>query len=298
MLVTMKEIVDHATKNNYGVAAPNVSSEFDARAYINVAEDLKAPLILDVGLGANADIVFFGHMLRDLATQASVPVCINLDHGASYEACTKAIQAGFTSVMIDKSAETDEVNIAEVKKVVALAHSVGVTVEAEYGHVGQASNAAEDTTKALTDPKAAKNFVDATGVDCLAVAIGTAHGAYPKGFVPHVDIDRLKAIKAACGQDFPLVLHGSSGLDNDQLNVACHNGINKINIANELSQAVANAVQGADLQGQKAYGTWNTAKQGFQAKLIEKIKVYGSDGKAWDVKPTGIPHSPVVMEEK
>jgi len=289
MLVTMKEIVDHATKNNYGVAAPNVSSEFDARAYINVAEDLKAPLILDVGLGANADIVFFGHMLRDLATQASVPVCINLDHGASYEACTKAIQAGFTSVMIDKSAETDEVNIAEVKKVVALAHSVGVTVEAEYGHVGQASNAAEDTTKALTDPKAAKNFVDATGVDCLAVAIGTAHGAYPKGFVPHLDFDRLAAIKAECGQDFPLVLHGSSGMDNDSLYKACRMGINKINIATELNQAAQAAAQ--DLIEGKVQGRfWNVVRDGMKAKLAEKIQVYGSAGKAWTKEPVGTPH--------
>lgn len=289
MLVTMKEIVDHATKGNYGVAAPNVSSEFDARAYINVAEDLNAPLILDVGLGANADVFFFGHMLRELAEQASVPVCINLDHGASYEACIKAIRAGFTSVMIDKSAEPDEVNIAEVKRVVELAHSCGVTVEAEYGHVGQASNAAEDTTKALTDPAAAKKFVDATGVDCLAVAIGTAHGAYPKGFVPHLDFERLAAIKEAVTQDFPLVLHGSSGMDNDSLYKACRMGINKINIATELNQAAQDAAA-ALIEGKVQGRFWNVVRDGMKAKLAEKIKVYGSDGKAWTNERPGTPH--------
>ena len=131
----------------------------------------------------------------------------------------------------------------------------------------------------------------------VAVAIGTAHGAYPKGFVPRLCFDRLEAIKKALGEDFPLVLHGSSGMDNDSLNKACHMGINKINISNELCQAVANTVQGADLQGQKAYSTWNTAKLGFQRKLAEKIKVYGSDGKAWEVKGEGLPHNPVNLEE-
>lgn len=298
MLVTMKEIVDHATKGNYGVAAPNVSSEFDARAAIEVAEDLKSPLILDVGLKASSDIFFYGHMLRTLAEQSTVPVCINLDHGPSYEACVTAIQAGFTSVMIDKSVLDFDGNAAAVKEVVKLAHSVGVTVEAEFGHVGQGSNAEQDTTSHLTDPAEAKRFVDETGVDCLAVAIGTAHGAYPKGFVPKIDIDRLDAIKNAVGQDFPLVLHGSSGLDNEQLAVACKHGINKINIANELCQAVADAVQGADLQGQAAYGVWKVAKGGFQAKLAEKMKVYGSDGKAWKVEKTcGVPHEPTTMAE-
>ena len=297
MLVTMKEIVDRAAKENYGVAAPNVSSEFDARACIEIAEDLKSPLILDVFYRATTDAQFLGRILRELANQSSVPVCINLDHGKKKNEIIGALQAGFTSVMIDKSDCDYETNVREVKEIVAIAHSVGVTVEAELGHVGQAANAEIDTRSALTVPAEAKRFVDETGVDCLAVAIGTAHGAYPRGFVPHLDFERLAAIKQAVGADYPLVLHGSSGMDNASLEKACHMGINKVNIATELSQAAAEcSLEFA--QGKSAGRFWKLLKQAMQLKLAEKIKVYGSDGRAWDVKKTGLPHKPVTMEEK
>lgn len=297
MLVTMKEIVDQAAKGNYGVAAPNVSSEFDARACLEVAEDLNSPLILDVFYGATSDIYFFGHLLRDLAEQAKVPVCINLDHGGKKEQIIKAMQSGFTSVMIDRSSCDYETNVKEVKEIVEIAHSVGITVEAELGHVGQAANAEVDTKSALTVPEEAKRFVEETGVDCLAVAIGTAHGAYPKGFVPHLDFERLAAIKEAVGQEYPLVLHGSSGMDNESLEKACHMGINKVNIATELTQAAADsAVEFA--KGNAKGRFWRLLKESMQYKLAEKIKVYGSDGKAWEVKREGLPHKPITMEEK
>lgn len=293
MLVSMKEIVDHAAKGNYGVAAPNVSSEFDARACLEVAEDLKSPLILDVFYGATSDIYFFGHLLRDLAEQASVPVCINLDHGGKKEQIVKAMQSGFTSVMIDRSSCDYETN---VKEIVELAHGIGITVEAELGHVGQAVNAEVDTKSALTVPEEAKSFIEETGADCLAVAIGTAHGAYPKGFTPHLDFERLAAIKEAVGQDYPLVLHGSSGMDNESLEKACHMGINKVNIATELAQAAADsAVEFAN--GAKGR-FWRNLKEAMQYKLAEKIKVYGSDQKAWEVQKDGLPHKPITMEEK
>ena len=297
MLVTMKEILDHAAAGNYGVAAPNVSSEFDARAYIETAEDMKSPLILDVAIQAITDPYFFGQELRTLAEQSSVPVCINLDHGKTIESCYQAIQAGFTSVMIDKSAEEYEVNAHDVKEVVKVAHALGLTVEAELGHVGDAANAEVDTVSALTEPDVAKKFVEETGVDCLAVAIGTAHGKYPKGFVPKLDFERLAAIKETLGQHYPLVLHGSSGMDDESLTKACHMGINKVNIATELYEAAAEAAAGC-LEGNKKGRLWRIVKDALRYKLAEKIKVYGSDGKAWEIKPEGLPHKPITMEEK
>ena len=294
MLVTMKEILDRATKENYAVAAPNVASEFDARAYIEVAEDMQSPLILDVAIQAITDPYFFGGLLRQLCEQASVPVCINLDHGQSKEKCLEAMHAGFTSVMIDKSSCDYATNAKEVKEVVEIAHSLGISVEAELGHVGQANNAEIDTVSFLTLPEEAKTFVEETGVDCLAVAIGTAHGAYPKGFTPKLDFERLKAIKDLLGQDFPLVLHGSSGMDDDSLKKACSMGINKVNIATELYEAGALAAKSC-LEGQTKGRLWRVMKDGLRYALAEKITLYGSAGKAWEVKPAGLPHKPITL---
>ena len=136
MLVTMKEILDRASEKGYAVAAPNVDNELNARACIEAAEEKHAPLILDVAFRAVPDLYFFGHELRALACQSCVPIAINLDHGADLEQVQKAIQAGFTSVMIDRSACPDDVNIKEVREVVRLAHAAGISVEAELGHVG------------------------------------------------------------------------------------------------------------------------------------------------------------------
>lgn len=297
MLVTMKEIVDRAAKENYGVAAPNVSSEFDARACLEVAEDLNAPIILDVAIQAISDVLSFGRLLRELAEQATVPVCINLDHGANKKKVLEAIQAGFTSVMIDRSSCDYETNVRETKEVVDIAHALGITVEAELGHVGQAANAEVDTTSCLTVPEEAKRFVEETGVDCLAVAIGTAHGAYPKGFVPHLDFERLAAIKEAVGAEYPLVLHGSSGMDNDSLEKACHMGINKVNISTELNDAAAEGAK-KFLDSNSKGRFWRIVRDTMKYKLAEKIRVYGSEGKAWDVPRKGLPHKAITMEEK
>ena len=297
MLVTMKEILDRAAAGNYGVAAPNIVSEFDARAYIEVAEDLRSPLIIDVFYAAHPDIFALGRIVRELAEQSTVPVCLNQDHGAGKDTILKCMQAGFTSVMIDRSSLDYETNVRETREIVEIAHALGITVEAELGHVGQAANTEIDTKSALTVPEEAKRFIDETGVDCLAVAIGTAHGAYPKGFTPHLDFDRLAAIKEAVGQDYPLVLHGSSGMDNESLAKACHMGINKVNIATEMYEAAIEASEGL-LQGKAKGRYWRIIKTALQKRLAEKIKVYGSDGKAWDVAASGLPHKPIDLEEK
>ena len=288
MLVTMKEILDRASTENYAVAAPNVSNELNARACIEAAEEMNSPLILDVAYMAAVDLQFLGEMLRKLAMQSPVPIAINLDHGSNLSQVTKAIRAGFTSVMIDRSSYPDEENIRDVSEVVKIAHSCGVSVEAELGHVGQASQYDIDRNAALTDPQFAVEYISRTGVDCLAVAIGTAHGAYPEGYKPYLDFDRLVEIKKATG-NFPLVLHGSSGTDHDDLRKACQLGINKVNINTDLCIAAARKVQDADLNGNRSFALFILAQQGIKEALKEMIEIYGSAGKAWEVKAPGLP---------
>ena len=288
MLVTMKEILDRASKEGYAVAAPNVDNELNARACIEAAEAKNAPLILDVVYNATTDLVFFGQMLRTLAQQSKVPVAINLDHGGSKKEVITAIQAGFTSVMFDRSAFSNEINMKEVKEIVDIAHEVGLSVEAELGHVGQATQYDVDRNASLTSAEEAVEFIRYTGVDCLAVAIGTAHGAYPRGFKPYLDFDRLVEIKEKTNQ-FPLVLHGSSGTDEESLRKACSLGINKVNIANDLYRSVVDAVVNGDFEGNKAYDVFYAIKEGIKNKLMYMIDVYGSTNKAWTKEPQGLP---------
>lgn len=288
MLVTMKEILQEAQQGNYAVAAPNVASEFEARAVIEAAEELNAPLILDVDYGSVTDIFFCGQMLRQLAMQSNVPIAINLDHGKDEREVLAAINAGFTSVMIDRSACAFEENEREVSGIVSMAHEIGISVEAELGHVGQAMNYETDRDAALTDPEEAAEYVRQTGVDCLAVAIGTAHGSYPPGMVPYLDFERLEAIRRAVG-DLPLVLHGSSGCDHESLRKACSMGINKVNISNDLCKAMVAAVKENDLEGQNAYNVMEVIKKGLKNKMKEMIRVYGSVNKARIRKGDGLP---------
>ncbi len=297
MLVTMKEILDRASRENYGVAAPNVSSELDARAYVEAAEELNAPLILDFAYQVHPDIGFLGKVLRMLAEQSSVPIAINLDHGFKKEHIIAAIRAGFTSVMIDRSSFPYEQNVADVKQIVEIAHAAGISVEAELGHVGNADNYEHDRDAALTSPEEAADYIQKTGIDCLAVAIGTAHGAYPKGMRPHLDFDRLEQIKKAT-DNFPLVLHGSSGTDNESLRKACSMGINKVNIATDLFQAACDALNAADLEGTNIYSVYTIAGNAAKAKLKEMIEVYGSAGKAWIPEVKGLPKEEEALDEK
>ena len=295
MLLTMKAILDRASEGNYAVAAPNVSTELDARAALEAAEELNAPLILDVGYRANPDIVFFGSYLTRLADMSCVPVAINLDHGATYHHAMMALRAGFTSVMVDRSQAPYEQNVAEVKEVVKIAHTMGASVEAELGHVGQGSNYAADRAAALTDPQQAKKFIEDTGIDCLAVSIGTAHGAYTG--TPHLEFDLLAEIKKVT--KYPLVLHGGSGTGEENLRKACSMGINKVNVANDLMRGACDTVTAADLSGNGAYKLMGLVREGYKQALKTCIEIYGSVGKAWPVGPQGLVKAKELsMEEK
>lgn len=276
MLVTMKEILDKANAENYAVAAPNVWSELDARAVISAAQQMNAPLIIDIADIANPDLILLGRICEYLANKATIPIAIHLDHGTNKTQIMQAIKGGFTSVMYDCSDKDFETNIKEVKEIVEFAHALNITVEAELGHVGQANDYSHDY---LTDPNLAREFIERTQVDCLAVAIGTAHGAYPPNVYPQLDFERLVKIKKATNH-FPLVMHGSSGTDNDSLQKVCQLGINKVNIANDLCKAAVCACQHTDLTGNNAYRITEIIEKAIEEKLKEMIKIYGSQNKA------------------
>ena len=274
MLVSMKEILVKAKEGGYGVTAPNIDNETTLRAAIEAAEELNAPMILDVGYSANPDIVFFGRMCEQFAKEAKVPVCINLDHGMDYEHAIWAIRAGFTSIMVDRSVLPYEENIKEVADLVKVAHAVGVTVEAELGHVGQGAQYDVDRDAALTDPAQAKDYVEKTGIDCLAVAIGTAHGAYVGE--PYLDFDRLAEIAKTVS--VPLVLHGGSGTGDENLARATREGINKVNLATDLYTAGGDSVYDNEGPG---FAVVPTFKEGYKNKLKHYIKLFNQDNKAW-----------------
>ena len=202
MLVTMKEILDRAKKDNYGVTAPNVQSEDTVRAVIKVAEKCNSPMIIDVNAFIHPDLPWFIHMIRDLTEKSPVPFAINLDHGKSYEDIMLGINSGFTSIMVDCSSLSYEDNIAQTKETVKMCRPLNISVEAELGHVGQGVDYSSDGSDHFTNPEEARKFVEETGIDCLAVAIGTAHGRYHG--TPHIDFDLLKQITDVV--DIPLVL--------------------------------------------------------------------------------------------
>lgn len=293
MLFTMKELLDRANKERYAIAAPNVTCEIDVRAALEAAEEMNSPIIIDIAPPCTQDIAFVGMYVRQLCEQASIPAALNLDHGMEYADIVQAIRGGFTSVMVDCSKLPFEENVRRVKEVVKMAHAVGVSVEAELGHVGQAADGNQDGL--LTEPADAVRFIEETGIDCLAVAIGTAHGAYKK--LPNIDFERLVEIKKATG-NFPLVLHGSSGSGDENIRRACQLGINKVNIANELLRGICQKVQSADLSGNNAYGVWEIVKQGYKETLLDRMKLYGCVGKSWTAERVSRPVKKIDMSEK
>lgn len=253
MLVTLKELLADAKKNKYAVGAFNVPNLEAIRAVIEAAEELNSPVILqhaEVHEGL-VSIEEIGPLMLDYAHKAKVPVAVHLDHGATFEMCVKAIQMGFTSVMYDASSKEYEVNRDETKEIVKIAHAVGVSVEAELGHIftsavgggeGRGSDSSEDyedLDDVYTDPDLAKHFVEETDVDCLAIGFGTVHGVYLKE--PKLDLDRITLIKDKV--DVPFVMHGGSGVSEKNYKIAINNGICKINYYTYMNKAAGNAVK-------------------------------------------------------
>jgi fructose-bisphosphate aldolase class II len=238
MLMNMKDLLAVARAHNFAVPAFNISSNMLLTGIMETSEEKRSPVILAI----HPDELHFVHTsfvkaAIEEAINASVPVCIHLDHGASVAHIMEAIRCGFTSVMIDASAYPLKENIAICKKVVEIAHAVNVSVEGELGTIGMTGPEAEAGAEEIiyTNPDDVVTFVNATGVDTLAVAIGTSHGIYPKDKKPELKLELLKEIRSRV--EIPLVLHGGSANPDEEIAAAVKLGINKINISSDIKDA-------------------------------------------------------------
>lgn len=235
MFVSMKSMLKHANENNYAVMAVNCVDMEQVKAIIGAAVEEGSSVIVNISprqMNAHATPELLVPMIKAYAEAVDVPVALNLDHGQKYEDVMRVIRAGYSSIMFDGSALPYEENVAKTRKFSLLAKDYGLSIEAELGHVGQAAEGDGTRDDYFTDPKQAKEFVEKTEVDCLAVAIGTAHGNYPKDFKPELDFERLHAIKEEL--KIPLVLHGGSGAGEENIRKAVSLGINKINVCTDL----------------------------------------------------------------
>lgn len=236
MLVTLNDVLKDAQQKHYAVGLFNTVNLEMAKGVLAAAEESKSPVIIgtaEVLLPASS-LKELAPMLRDMAQRASVPVVLHFDHGLSEEKIFEAMDLGFSSIMYDCSSGSMEDNVRKVAAMVKLAHSRGISVEGELGHVGANEGDTADNS-IYTEPGEAKAYWEATGVDALAIAIGTAHGAYKS--TPKLDLERLTAIRDTV--DVPLVLHGGSGLSDDDFRNTIARGIAKVNIFTDCHQAYA-----------------------------------------------------------
>ncbi len=244
MLVDLKKILDLAEQGEYCIPAFNVYNMETARGVINVAEEMRSPVIIQIysRLATSGIVNDLGPIMVDMANKASVPVCVHLDHGAGELEVIRCLRNGMTGIMIDASSETLENNIAKTKKIVEFCDYVGVSVEGELGHIGKAADGDENAIAEYTHPDEAEKYVKETGVKALAVMVGTAHGRYKKA--PVLDIERISEIKKRTG--ISLVLHGGSGVPDEQIKKAIKAGIRKMNFSTDLCYAFTDACRGMD----------------------------------------------------
>jgi len=284
VLYTGKSILDVANANNFAIPAFNISDWAMFNGIIDISEELSAPVIIAI----HPDEV--SHITTDLiaamhsrAHRASVPVAIHWDHGGTYEQMIVAIQAGFTSVMIDASLLPFDENVALTRKVVEAAHAVGVQVEGELGTIGANDSYGESGAAEIiyTNPDDAVRFVNETGVDSLAIAIGTSHGLYPAEKNPELRHGLLEQIKAAV--KIPLVLHGGSSNPDAELRRAVELGVNKINISSDIKVSYHNRMReilGTDERLREPNAIQPEPIAAMKVTAAEKIKLFGADGKA------------------
>lgn len=304
-LRTGLDILEAARAGGYGVGAFNTSNLEITQAIVAAAEAERSPVLLALSEGSlsygKEELV---SLVLDMAEQASVPVAVHLDHGSSYESCLQALRLGLTSVMIDKSGEDEETNIRETRRVVEAAHAMGVTVEAEIGRLSgieeHVNVSAEDA--ALTKPDEAERFMEATGADYLAVAIGTSHGAFKGKGRPFIDHERLQGIARLVPA--PLVMHGASGvpaslverfnraggeladavgIHEDDVRKAVSAGIAKINTDTDLRLAFTTVIREVFLEKPGEFDPrkyLGPARELVQEVVQARMKVFGSSGRA------------------
>lgn len=275
MLVTLEEILNEAESGKYGVGLFNMLNLEMARGIIEAAEEEKSPLIFGVA-EVHLPLIPFEyacHIMTKMAKEASVPVCLHFDHGTDFNKIKAAIDGGFTSVMYDGSALPYEENIKNTKIVSELAHAKGVSVEAELGHVGGAEGGADDGIEEMyTNVSQVNDFIERADIDALAVAIGTAHGQYKTK--PKLDIGRLADIYAISKK--PLVLHGGSGLSDDDFKNTIKNGIRKVNICTEMCVALRNAY----INSTNHEIMFDDGKNAVKEIVKGKMQLFGSSNKA------------------
>ena len=280
--VTSEKMLLDAQKDGYAVGAFNVENMEMVMAVIAAAEELRAPLMMQTTPSTikYAGLDMYLANVKAAAERASVPVCLHLDHGDSFDLAMRALRTGYTSIMIDGSHNVFEENIAITKAVADACRPSGIPVEAELGKVGGKEDDLDGGTgNGYTDPLEAKEFVERTGVDSLAVAIGTAHGVY-KG-VPKLALDRLAEIRKVV--DIPLVLHGASGLSEEAVVESIKRGICKVNFATELRIAYTDGVKeflaaNPDAFDPKKYG--KVAMERVKEIVETRMKMCGCTGKA------------------
>ena len=280
-LVTSEKMLLDAQKGGYAVGAFNVENMEMVKAVLAAAEELKAPVMLQTTPGTikYGTVETYAAIVKAEAEKVSVPVCLHLDHGNSFELAVQAMKAGYTSVMIDGSHEDFDNNIALTEKVVDVATAIGIPVEAELGKVGGKEDDLEADADTNTDPMEAKEFAERTGISSLAVAIGTAHGFYVG--TPVLDKPRVSAIKEVVS--VPLVLHGASGLSEEDVRECVERGMCKVNFATELRAAYTAAVKKLLEEKPETYDPKKLGNVGMAAvkeQVKIRMKMCGCDGKA------------------
>lgn len=281
MLVNMKQILESAKGSHYGVGFFNAVNVEMARAVIETAEELNAPVIVGTAevLLPATPLERVAEYLIPMAKKAKVPVCVHYDHGLTFEKCMEALQLGFTSIMYDCSTDSYEDNVAKVAQMVKICHAMGVTVEGELGHVGDNEGSAEgsDPSSFFTDVGLARDYVERTGVDALAVAVGNAHGDYK--FPPKLDFQRISDIAGETG--VPLVLHGGSGLSDDDFRKATQLGVCKVNIFTDIDKAgKAGIEEGLAAGARTMMGLIPYEIAAMKKVVANKIELFGSVNRA------------------
>lgn len=278
MLANLNDVLFPAQENKYAVGLFNTTNLELARGVIAAAEELKAPVIIGTAeiLLPYGPLEDLAYLLLPMAERAKVPVVVHLDHGLKEETCKKALSLGFKSIMYDCSTDDYETNVRKVAEMAELAHAYGATIEAELGHVGDNDGSNTDPSLFYTQPEQAKDFIDRTGADALAIAVGTAHGAYK--LPPKLDFKRIEEIASVI--DTPLVLHGGSGLTDDDFRQAIAKGICKMNIFTDINVAAARAMNEHYAPGAGITDLVNYAVDAVKAEVEKKMRLFGCDGKA------------------
>lgn len=278
MLVNLNDVLKKAQEGNYAVGLFNTTDTDMLEAVIAAAEELNSPVIIGTAevLLPYGELKLIAPSILAAAKRATVPVVMHYDHGLTFDRCIEALKLGFSSIMFDGSAGDYETNLAATREIVKIAHSFGASVEGEIGHVGQADSNDNLLSDMYTTADEAESYVKATGVDALAIAIGTAHGVYKSK--PQLNLERLKEIHGR--MDTPLVLHGGSGLSDDDFKNAIKYGIAKVNIFTDLCLAGDRAMKKGIENGVGYLETRNLKVQEIKETVKQKILLFGSNNKA------------------